>query len=92
VNRQRHLAGHGLPQTVSLASCDGDNFAVPSLLRVVHAEGTMLSVFPSIAWFQGDVRTLSCFVLKWTRSHGAPDAHLTNDSGRVFLGGCPKFS
>jgi len=42
--------------------CGGDSFAVPFRERVVHAEGTKLSVCLSIAVFLDDVRTLSCYL------------------------------
>jgi hypothetical protein len=72
--------------------CDDGTLVVPFPSRAAHAEDIMLSVFPSIVRFQGDARTLFCYVKELTKSRGVPDVHLTNGFGIVFQVRCPKFS
>jgi len=47
---------------ISPADYDDDILGVPSPLQAAHAEDIMLSVSLSIVRFQGDVRTLFCYL------------------------------
>ena len=92
MNLQGCLGDLLLLRIASPTDCDGDIFVVSSLLRELHAEDRVLFAFLSIASSQDDTRTLSCYVLKLTRSHAVLYVHLTDGFDRAVLVGCPKFS
>jgi len=77
---------------ISLAGCDDDTRAVSSPLRAAHAEDIRLSISLSIVWFQGDLRTLFCYLEELTKLREVLDVHLTNGFDTVFLVRYPKFS
>ncbi len=86
MNLQRHLVYHIQWQTITRVGCDDGTFVVAFPLRTAHAGNIMLSVFPSIIRFQGDVRTPFYYLKELIKSRGVPDVHLTNDFDIVFSG------
>ena len=91
MNQQGCLGDPLLLRIVSPEDYDGDISVVSSLLRVPHVEDRVLFAFLSIVPFQDDGNTLSCYILKLTRSHAALDVHLIDGFGRAVLGGCPNL-
>jgi len=92
VNLQGCLGYLLLLRIASPTDYDGDIFVVSSLLREIHAEDGVLFAFLSITSSQVDTRTLSCYVLKLTKSHGVLDVRLTDDFDRAVRVEYPKFS
>ena len=92
MNPQGYPGVRHLLHTGPLKDCGGDILGVSSRRQVPHAEERVLFVSLSIVPSQGDAHTLSCYELKWTRSHEAPGVPLTDGFCRAALVECPKFS
>ena len=92
MNRQRCLGDPLLLRIVSPEDYDDDISVVSSLLRVPHAEDTVLSAYLSIVESQDDVRTPSYYALKLTRWHEALYVPLTDDFDKAVLVEYPKSS